>query len=107
MNLSSPINIVAAWVLYPCIVALISAGNGLLLERAAGKRFGILALPYGFAAVLVAYSFLIQVTFPANAVSVIVGLSAVAGIAMRIARPREGERGFSEFLRKPSSGAVW
>ena len=44
-------DLLAAWLLYPLALALLSLGLGLLMARAAGWRCpGLLLLPVGFAA---------------------------------------------------------
>lgn len=76
-------SMLAAWVLFPALLVVLSLGLGLLLERIAGRELpGALVVPAGFALILALANLitfteaLAQLTLPA------VGILAVAGLAL-------------------------
>lgn len=84
MNLQSPTQMLLAWVVFPCLVLLISAGVGVLCDRVAARDFDVLTLPVGFAASIVGFCFILQLGVPASASSAIVALAAIVGLGMAI-----------------------
>lgn len=76
-------DLLAAWLLYPLALVLLSLGFGLLMARVAGWRYpGVLLLPVGFAALAALTRLLTQegVTAPLALPAVVV--LAVAGFAL-------------------------
>lgn len=84
MNLQSPTQMLLAWVVFPCLVLLISAGVGVLCDRVTARDLSVLTLPTGFAASIVAFCFILQLGVPASASSAIIGLTAIVGLGMAI-----------------------
>ena len=81
--------LLAAWLLYPLVLAALSLGLGLLVERAADWRVpGALLLPVGFAALLVVARFVTAERATAPFALAVIGVLAVAGIALGFARLR-------------------
>jgi hypothetical protein len=77
------VSLLAAWVLFPALLALVAAGHAHLLERLAGVRLpGALVVPAGLAAVVVVVQAVIsQPSLAPGAKWVVLGL-AVAGLAV-------------------------
>jgi len=76
-------DLLQAWVLFPLVLAALSLGCGLLVERASGMRLpGVLVLPVGFAATVVAADLVTSISAIARfAVGVVVAL-ALVGFAL-------------------------
>lgn len=84
MNLQSPTQMLLAWVVFPCMVLLISAGVGVLCERLAARELGVMTLPTGFAASIVAFCFSLQLGVSASASSALVAMAALVGVGLAI-----------------------
>ena len=81
--------LLAAWLLYPLVLAVLCLGLGLLLERAADWRLpGALLLPAGFCALLVVARLVTADRATAPAGLAVVLLLAAAGIVLGRARLR-------------------
>jgi hypothetical protein len=107
MDLASPTSILAAWLLYPIVAVLISAGTGVLLSRAVGRPLGLSALPLGFLATLVVFAFLLSLGLPADLVSLLIGAAAAIGLVLRWRSPIAAERPLAELLRRPGGEVLW
>jgi hypothetical protein len=86
------VDLLAAWLLFPLLLCLIFLGWGLLVERLSGRDLpGVLLLPLGLSAVLVAArvlvvaEFLVDVALPLIAVAALIGLVVGRG---RLRAPR-------------------
>ncbi len=80
------LSLIASWVLFPIVMAAIGAGWGVSVEWAAGLRVsGVLVVPLGLAAAIVAASLLTAFSVTAPAAVVLVGVVAVVGLV--ISRP--------------------
>jgi hypothetical protein len=83
------VGVLAAWLLYPVVLAVLCLGLGLLVERAADWRLpGALLLPVGFTTLLVLARFVTAERATAPYGLAVVGLLAVAGFALGRARVR-------------------
>lgn len=71
-----------SWVLFPLVLAAVGTGWGVLAERLAGVRVGVLRLPLGLAASLVAASLVTAWSAIAPAAVPLVGVGAVAGLVL-------------------------
>ena len=81
--------LLAAWLLYPLVLAALCLGLGLLVERAAGWRVpGTLLLPLGFAALLVVARFVTSERATAPLVLPVILVLALAGLVLGFARLR-------------------
>jgi hypothetical protein len=74
------LSLIVSWVLFPVLMAAIGAGWGVAVERAAGQRAGVLLIPLGLAAALVAASLLTAWSVTAPAATPLVGVVAVVGL---------------------------
>ena len=89
MSLNDPWLLGRAWVIAPALVALGSAGMGLLVARAAGLRLGALTLPVGFLTGVALVTFALQVRVLVGEPAVILlAVAAAAGLALELLRPR-------------------
>ena len=71
-----------AWVLYPILVIALSAGWGVLIEKAAGREWsGMLLIPLGMVAVIVVSGFITAFSGIAKAATPVCAVGAVAGLA--------------------------
>jgi hypothetical protein len=76
-------SLIAAWVLFPALLALVALGNALVLERLAGVRLpGALLVPVGLAVVVVVVQAAISRPGLAGASTPAVVVLAVAGLAL-------------------------
>ena len=82
-----------AWVVFPVVVVLLSAGWGLLVERATRTALpGVLVVPAGFAAILVVGQLLTLADATAElAAPVVVALAILGGGPALVSRLREAE----------------
>jgi hypothetical protein len=82
-----------AWVVFPAVLVLLSAGCGLLLERVARTRIpGLLIVPAGFAAIVVIGQLLTLFDSTAElATPMIVALAVVGGGPSLVRRARSAE----------------
>ena len=81
--------LLAAWLLYPLVLAALCLGLGLLVERAAGWQLpGALLLPVGFTGLLVVARFVTAERATAPFALAVIGVLAVAGIVLGFARLR-------------------
>ncbi len=82
-----------AWVVFPAVLVLLSAGWGLLLERATGARIpGVLVVPAGFAAIVVVGQLLTLADATAElAAPVVVALAVLGGGPAVAGRLRRAE----------------
>lgn len=96
-----------AWALYPLVVVLISAGIGLLAGRVAGRSLGLGAVPLGFVATIVVFTFLLQIGVSADLVSVTALVAALGGFVLRARRSASGERALLDVVRHPTRETVW
>ncbi len=78
----APLSLIVSWVLFPLVLAAVGAGWGVLVERLAGVRAGVLLVPLGLAAALVVASLLTAWSAIAPAAVPVVGVGAVAGLAI-------------------------
>jgi hypothetical protein len=76
------LSLIASWVLFPLVLAAVGAGWGVLVERIVGERVGVLLVPLGLAAALVAASLLTAWSAIAPAAVPVVGVGAFAGLVM-------------------------
>jgi hypothetical protein len=80
------VSLTASWVLFPALLAAIGAGWGVAVERASRLRVsGVLVVPLGLAAAIVAASLLTAWSVTAPAAAPVVGVVAAAGLI--IAQP--------------------
>jgi hypothetical protein len=100
MDLRSPATLLAAWVLVPLLVVATATGVGLALGRIAGRRLGVLTLPCGFLLGIVVMGFVLQANLPAWPAVALVGVLAVAGVALEL-------RGRRRRPGRPSADAAW
>ena len=86
-------DLLQAWVLFPLVLGALSLGCGLLVERASGMRLpGVLVLPAGFAATIVAADLVTSVSTIARfAIGVVVAL-ALAGFVLGLPDARRPDR---------------
>jgi hypothetical protein len=81
--------VLVAWLLFPVALLLLSAGCGLLVERAAGVRLhGALVIPAGFALIVVLGALLTIADPTAELATPLVVVLAVAGFALSATRLR-------------------
>lgn len=81
--------LLAAWLLYPLVLAALCLGLGLLLERAADWRLpGALLLPAGFAALLVLARLVTAGETTAPYALAVIAILALAGLVLGFARLR-------------------
>jgi hypothetical protein len=85
IKIGSPVSLFLAWVVNPLVLAALSLGCGILVERLAGFRLpAALVLPVGLAATIVVAQLLTIGSWTAQlATPVVVGL-AVAGLALAL-----------------------
>jgi hypothetical protein len=76
------LSLIVSWVLFPVLVAAVGAGWGVAVERATGQRVGVLLIPLGLAAALVAASLLTAWSATARAAVPLVGVVAVGGLVV-------------------------
>lgn len=92
-------SLVLSWILFPVVLGLVGAGWGVAVERASGTRVtGVLVVPLGLAAAIVAASLLTAWSVTAAAAAPVVGVVAVAGLL--IFRP------FKRFTMWPALAAL-
>ena len=85
-----------AWVLYPIILIALCAGWGVLVEKAAGRRFsGMMLIPLGMVAVIVVSGFFTGFSGLAKTASPICAVGAIAGLA------------WGQPWKRVNKGAVW
>jgi len=79
-----------AWLVFPAVLAALSLGCGLLLQRAAGRPLpGVLLIPAGFAVIVVTASFTTMTGATATSTAPLVVVLSVAGFGLsRGFRPR-------------------
>ena len=76
-------DLLAAWLLFPLLLCLIFLGWGLLVERLSGRDLpGMLLLPVGLAAVLVAARVLVVAEFLVNLALPLIALIALVGLVL-------------------------
>ena len=75
-------SLIVSWVLLPLVLVAVGAGWGVLVERAAGVRVGVLVVPLGLAAVIVVASLLIASNVTAPAAVPVAGIGATAGLVL-------------------------
>lgn len=76
-------SLLQAWLLFPALLALVSVGWGLLVERASGFRLpGVLLIPVGLAAELVVARAFMWLDPLAELATPVVALGALAGVAL-------------------------
>ncbi len=78
----APLSLIVSWVLFPLVLAAVGAGWGVLVERLAGVRVGVLLVPLGLAAALVLASLLTAWSTIAPAAVPVVGVGAVVGLVI-------------------------
>jgi hypothetical protein len=76
------LSLIVSWVLFPLVLAAVGAGWGVLVERLAGIRTGVLVVPLGLAATIVLASLLTAWSPTAPAAVPVVGVGALAGIVV-------------------------
>jgi hypothetical protein len=86
------LSLIVSWVLLPLVLAAVGAGWGVLAERLAGARVGVLLVPLGLAAALVVASLLTAWSTIAPAAVPVVGVGAVVGLALGWPHRREISR---------------
>jgi hypothetical protein len=92
------LSLIVSWVVFPALLAAVGCGWGVLVERAAGRRLGVLVLPAGLAAVIVAASLLTAWSVTAPAATPFVAVVAVVGVIL--------ERPWRRVARWPALTAV-
>jgi hypothetical protein len=78
----APLSLIVSWVLFPLVLVAAGAGWGVIVERLAGVRVGVLLVPLGLAASLVVASLLTAWSAIAPAAVPVVGVGTVAGLAI-------------------------
>ena len=73
-------SLIVSWVLFPLLPAAVGAGWGVLVERLAGVRVGVLLVPLGLAAALVVASLLTAWSAIAPAAVPVAGVGTAAGL---------------------------
>ncbi|MDQ3647748.1 MAG: hypothetical protein M3433_04055 [Actinomycetota bacterium] len=82
-------DLLAAWLLFPLALALLSLGCGLLVERLSGRRLpGVLLLPLGLAALMVLARVLVVSDLLVTLGLPVLGLVSLAGLVLARARLR-------------------
>jgi hypothetical protein len=76
------LSLIVSWVLFPLVLAAVGAGWGVLAERLAGVRVGVLLVPLGLATALVVAALLTAWSAAAPAAVPVVGVGTVAGLAI-------------------------
>jgi hypothetical protein len=76
------LSLIVSWVLFPLVLAALGAGWGVLVERLAGVRVGVLLVPLGLAAALVAASLVTAWSVSAPAAVPVVGAGALVGLIL-------------------------
>lgn len=82
MEYDSLINMLAAWVLYPAAVVVVSLGVGNVVARLGSIALGLLTAPAGFAAVIVVHTFLMMLGLGADFATVLVVAIAAVGLVL-------------------------
>jgi hypothetical protein len=83
------VQVLQAWILFPALLALLSLGWGLLVERLSRAPLaGVLVLPVGFAAVVVVTRAAMWLDLTAELAGPLTALGAVAGLALGWTRLR-------------------
>ncbi len=95
-------SLIVSWVLLPLVLAAVGAGWGVLTQRLAGVDVGVLLVPLGLASALVVAALLTAWSTIAPAAVPVVGVGAVAGLA--IGWPARGE--FSKWPFLAALGAL-
>jgi hypothetical protein len=83
------LSLIVSWVLFPLVLAAVGAGWGVLAQRLAGERVGVLLVPLGLASALVVAALLTAWSTIAPAAVPVVGVGAVVGLA--VGWPARGE----------------
>jgi hypothetical protein len=79
--------VLTAWVVFPAVLTLLCAGNGIVLDRVAGTRLPLpLLLPAGYALIVVVAGLLVWVPHGAVLATPVVTAIAVVGLMLAIAR---------------------
>jgi hypothetical protein len=76
------LSLIVSWVLFPLVLAAVGAGWGVLVERLAGARVGVLLVPLGLAAALVLASLLTAWSTIAPGAVPVVGVGALVGLVV-------------------------
>ncbi len=84
----APLSLILSWVLFPLVLAAVGAGWGTLAERLAGVKVGVLLVPLGLATALVLASLVTAWSAIAPTAIPLVGVGAVAGLALGWPAPR-------------------
>jgi hypothetical protein len=74
------LSLIVSWVLFPLVLVAVGAGWGVLAERLAGVRVGVLLVPLGLATALVVAALLTAWSAIAPAAVPVVGVGTVAGL---------------------------
>ena len=83
-------DLLAAWLLFPLVLAVVALGCGLLVDRLSDRALpGALLLPVGAATVLVLARFLVAVPVPGAAGLAVLLAVALGGLVVGLARLRE------------------
>jgi hypothetical protein len=78
----APLSLIVSWALFPLVLAAVGAGWGVLIERLAGVRVGVLLVPLGLAGALVVASLLTAWSASAPAAVPLAGAGTVAGLVL-------------------------
>jgi hypothetical protein len=78
------VSLFLAWIVFPLVLAVLSLGCGLLLQRLAGTRSPALVLPLGLATMIVVAQFLTIGSATAGLATPVVVALAVAGLALAL-----------------------
>ena len=83
-------SLILAWVLFPLVLAAVSAGWGAVVELGSGSEVkGVLLIPLGAAAVIIVALLMTEVRFIAQATVPLIALVALAGLyLLRSRRPQ-------------------
>jgi hypothetical protein len=76
------VSLIGAWVLFPLALTAVGVGWGVLVERAADVRVGVLLLPLGLAAVLVVTLIATEWSVTAPIAAPLVAVGAVVGLIL-------------------------
>jgi hypothetical protein len=76
------LSLILSWVLFPLVLVAVGTGWGVLAERLAGVRVGVLLVPLGLAAALVVASLVTAWSVLAPGAVPLVGVGALAGLAL-------------------------
>jgi hypothetical protein len=76
------VSLILAWVLFPLVLTAVGLGWGVLVERVADARVGVLLVPLGLAAVLLVTLIATEWSATARVAVPLVGVGAVAGLIL-------------------------